>query len=142
MLDLKQKIWPDQSEHGRLRLASERAVSVFFTLAGVSGLAITAINIPYLEDYPLSVTLGGLISLMCLAGPFITVRDAAFRAEYAHSLAPGRIPPPCALADRPGDGEPKQSAVYPRGIDGDAGIGVARWTGHPSWPMPPMSALS
>ncbi len=78
MLDLKQKIWPDQSEHGRLRLASERAVSVFFTLAGVSGLAITAINIPYLEDYPLSVTLGGLIALMCLAGPFMIVGTQHF----------------------------------------------------------------
>jgi len=90
MLDLKQKIWPGQSEHGRLRLASERAVSVFFTLAGISGLAITAINIPYLGDYPLTVTLGGLMALLCLAGPFMVVGTQHFARNtriFSHLVA-------------------------------------------------------
>lgn len=78
MLSLRRKLWPKDSPHGHLRLAGERAFSVFCMLAGVSGLGITLINLPYLADFPLTVGLGGLIAILCLGGPFFVVGAREF----------------------------------------------------------------
>ncbi len=61
-----------------MRLASERAFSVFCLLAGSSGLGITLINLSYLFSYPVTVGLGGIIALFCLAGPIFVVGAAQF----------------------------------------------------------------
>lgn len=89
-LNILHKYWPTSAAHGHLRLASERAFSVFCLLAGLSGLGITLINLSYLFSYPVTVGLGGVIALVCLAGPVFVVGAVQFDRNvriFGHSVA-------------------------------------------------------
>lgn len=70
--------WPTTSQYGELRLASERALIIFCLLGGVSGLGITAINFPLVTEFPLTIGLGGVISIVCLVGPPLFVGRCSF----------------------------------------------------------------
>lgn len=72
-----------------MRLASERAYSVFCLLAGLSGLGITLINLSYLFSHPVTVGLGGVIALACLAGPVFVVGATEFERNiriFGHTV--------------------------------------------------------
>ena len=89
-MGLMNKYWPTLAQQGYLRLASERAFSVFCLLAGTSGLGVTLINLPYITSYPVTVALGGIIALCCLAGPVFVVGAVRFERNvriFGHTVA-------------------------------------------------------
>jgi len=89
-LNIRSKYWPTSTDHRHLRLASERAFSVFFLLAGASGLIITIINIPFLFSHPVTVGLGAGIAVLCLLGPIFVIGSAQFDLNvriFGHTVA-------------------------------------------------------
>lgn len=89
-LNIRSKYWPTLADQSHLRLASERAFSVFFLLAGSSGLIITIINIPFLFSHPVTVGLGAGIAVLCLLGPIFVIGSARFDLNvriFGHTIA-------------------------------------------------------
>ncbi|MEM9989417.1 MAG: hypothetical protein AAF723_07840, partial [Pseudomonadota bacterium] len=66
--------WPTPEGDDFLTAASHRSFAAFCLLAGVSGLAVSTLNLKYIEDYIIGTTIGYIGAIVCLMGPFL-IRD-------------------------------------------------------------------
>ena len=78
---LRRRYWPARDENSRLRVASERALTAFCILAGLSGSAISAMNIGYFEELPVLISLSIATSVLCLCGPLLINGYENFRTR-------------------------------------------------------------
>jgi signal transduction histidine kinase len=69
---LRAHYWPDINDGDFTLEASKRTLTVFCLLAGISGLAITALNTRYLPNFAEQVALGFVLSIYCLCTPCFT----------------------------------------------------------------------
>ena len=72
-------LWPSGNYADYHEIAGRRALNLFFLMAGLTGLVMTAINLPILSDEPLVVTGGFFASLCSLLGPFYMYKAKSFK---------------------------------------------------------------
>jgi diguanylate cyclase (GGDEF)-like protein len=70
-VNVLRRYWPDHDPDRLVQIASQRAMSSFCGLAGLSGIAITLINLQYLPEYALPVGIGAIIAVGCLLVPLV-----------------------------------------------------------------------
>lgn len=72
-------VWPSENAAEYHEIAGRRALNLFFLMAGLSGLIMTAINASIFLDEPVIVTAGFIASCMSLLGPLYMRRAKSFR---------------------------------------------------------------
>ncbi len=63
--------WPVSGSQDRMGVASERLLTVFCILAGLSGLCVNIINTRFLPDYAAEVGTGFAVSALLLIAPYL-----------------------------------------------------------------------
>lgn len=75
-LPVKERFWPPfKPDCDRLTVTSQRALTVFMMLAGVSAFLVAAINIPYRADYGLAVYTSFFLGSICFFAPVFINSD-------------------------------------------------------------------
>ncbi|WP_440959292.1 ATP-binding protein [Oceanicaulis sp. LC35] len=65
------RYWPSSDTQDRMGVASERLLTVFCLLAGLSGLCVNIINTRYLPDYAAEVGTGFALTVLLLIAPYL-----------------------------------------------------------------------
>ena len=71
---LRDIYWPCSRRDDALFVAGRRAFSAFCVPAGLAGLLLSILNIPYFADYPASISFGFFTSFFCLLAPAFVPR--------------------------------------------------------------------
>ncbi|WP_370334587.1 ATP-binding protein [Parvularcula marina] len=71
---LRDIYWPCSRRDDALFVAGRRAFSAFCVPAGLAGLLLSILNIPYFADYPASISFGFFTSFFCLFAPAFVPR--------------------------------------------------------------------
>lgn len=75
------KYWPAGDGTDYLDVAARRCCGAMFVMAGVSGVIVTIMNLPYLREYSFSVTIGGLLAAVTLVVPLFFGTGSAFQRQ-------------------------------------------------------------
>ena len=81
MRSLLDRYWPVSGSRDRMGVASQRLLTVFCILAGISGLSVNIINTRFLPDYAAEVGCGFAVSFLLLAAPYFINGRPNFKAR-------------------------------------------------------------
>jgi signal transduction histidine kinase len=68
-MHLLRHYWPHTSQGDPVEIASQRTLAAFCILAGLSGSALTLLNMQYLPEYALHLCLSSITAAVCLLSP-------------------------------------------------------------------------
>ena len=71
MQTVLKRYWPVSGNQDRMGVASERLLTVFCLLAGLSGLSVNLLNTRYLPDYAAEVGMGFAVTGLLLIAPYL-----------------------------------------------------------------------
>lgn len=81
MHSLLDRYWPGSAGRDRMDVTSQRLITVFCILGGVSGLLVNLINTRFLPDYAAEVSCGFAVSILLLIAPYLVNGRPYFMAR-------------------------------------------------------------